>query len=202
MRILGMLLAAGLAVGQSATGDFPSLTEKQARQRMADFRKNGQVGGSFDFRVTNTDRSYNYKLRATWITGEVAGAAARILMLARGYSEEKARASLLSLESSKTYILVEIDPREGSGVIPRGWTANFGPRDSSDSQVPGAVLAADSAWRDFLSAFPRDYAYDVFFIEFPVNMQGAALTSSNTEVELTVRIYDKVGKVRWRIPAR
>ena len=32
------------------------------------YRVNGQVGGSFDFRIRNTERSYNYKLRATWFT--------------------------------------------------------------------------------------------------------------------------------------
>jgi len=180
MRILAMLLLIGFATGQPA--DSLRLTEKQARQKIASSRKNGQVGGSFDLRVTSTDRSYNYKLRATWITSEVAGAAARILMLARGLSAEQALAAIPPLDSNKTYVLVEIDPREGSGVIPRNWTAQF-------KQAPGTVLA-DTEWRDFLSAFPRDYAYDIFLLAFPASSTG--------EAELTVRIYDKVGRVQWQ----
>lgn len=203
MRTVGALLAAvGLVSGQSASSDFVRLTEKQARQTITDFRKNGQVGGSFDLRGTRTDRSYDYKLRATWIANEVSRSAARILMLARGFSEEKARTALLTMEPGKTYVLVEIDPREGSGVIPRSWTSHFGSNGSSESQVSGVVLASEGAWLDLVSAFPRDYSYGVFLVEFPVDVQRSALRSGNNEVELTVRIYDKIGRVRWRIPLR
>ena len=43
----------------------------------------GRVGGIFDTRLLKTERSYNYKLAATWMTGDVIRATARTLQLAR-----------------------------------------------------------------------------------------------------------------------
>ena len=58
------------------------------------FRVNGQVGGSFDFRIRNTERSYNYKLRATWFTPEMVRASARYWQLRERLSEEQTRVEL------------------------------------------------------------------------------------------------------------
>jgi len=50
-------------------------------------RANGRVGGWFDARVVHTEHSYNYKLRATWLTPEVIRASARMIQLVEGMEE-------------------------------------------------------------------------------------------------------------------
>ena len=53
------------------------------------------------------------------------------------------------------------------------------------------------------SAARRDYSYDQFWVVFPLaDSEGRPLfAGGDQEAELAVRIYDKTGKVRWRIPA-
>ena len=163
----------------------------------------GQVGSSWDGRVMSTDRSYNYKLRATWITTEVVLGAARLLMLTKGFSDLQAREVMDAANSPDSWlVLVELDPREGSGVIPGDWTARFGPRQDESRQVPGQEVAGQGVWKSLLSAFPRDYSYDVFLMKFPRNGPGGGplLEAGASEAELVVRIYNKVGRVRWKIP--
>ena len=48
----------------------------------------------------------------------------------------------------------------------------------------------------------RDYAYDVFWVTFPLvdEKRQAILPDSASEAELIVTIYDKQGKVTWQIP--
>jgi hypothetical protein len=48
----------------SAQQNWRTLPERAVRTILSEARSNGQVGGSFDFRIKSTDRSYNYKLRA------------------------------------------------------------------------------------------------------------------------------------------
>jgi hypothetical protein len=203
MRSAALLCAAaGLVWAQTGPG-LTSMSEKQANQMMLSMRVNGQVGGSLDFRVRSTDRSYNYKLRATWITPDVALAAARVLMLAKGFSQAQAQEVIEAASAPDSWlVLVELDPREGSGVIPRDWTARFGLRDSESRQALGQEVVAQGIWRSFLSAFPRDYSYDVFLMRFPRNDPGGAglLQPGDAEAELLVRIYSKGGRVRWKIP--
>jgi hypothetical protein len=197
-----ILLACSVGVIQSEDS-WTALSEKQVRQTIAAARVNGQVGSSWDFRVTSTDRSYNYKLRATHITPTVAGAAARMLMLAKGMPRvEAVKAIQTCAENPGHYVLVEIDPREGSGVIPRDWLARFGARGAENRQVTGVVLPDDGVWRTLRMAFPRDYAYDVFLVQFPlVSEDGSSLLGpADNEVELIVRIHNKTGKVRWPAP--
>lgn len=189
------LTFAGMASGQRSRSEIAGISEKQARHVVSGFRKSGQVGKSFDLRITNTDRSYNYKLRATWVTSEVLKAAAKLLSSAQGLPEDRVHGLLAQFFTSRTYVLVEIDPREGSGVIPRGWTSHFGSPGDAEPQVQGTVVDTPEM-REFLTAFPRDYAYDIFLVEFPVDLEN--WVGANREFELTVRIYDKVGRVGWK----
>ena len=101
------------------------------------------------------------------------------------------------------FLLVELDPREGSGVIPRDWIARFGPRGAEDRQVVGQVVPDEGTWRRLTSAFPRDYSYDIFLLKFPAQVESdhRLFESTDTEAELVVRIYNKSGRVRWQTPA-
>jgi hypothetical protein len=92
-------------------------------------RKDGRVGGYFDLRVKSTNKSYNFKLRATWLTPEVIRAGARLIQLKESPSDEEARRLVGAVEAdADTIVLVELDPREGSGVIPLDWSAQLQPK--------------------------------------------------------------------------
>lgn len=96
---------------------WPASTAESIGRAM---RATGRVGGFFDFRVKSTNKSYNYKLRATWLTPDVIRATARLEQLRNRLSEEATRRLVVEAEGAgDTVVLVEIDPREGSGVIPR-----------------------------------------------------------------------------------
>jgi hypothetical protein len=49
---------------------------------------------------------------------------------------------------------------------------------------------------------PRDYSYELFWVVFPLKTsQGKSVfTASDKEAELSVRMLNRVGKVRWPIP--
>ena len=64
-------------------------TAAEAERVGKGMRVNGRVGGAFDLRVIHTERSYNYKLRATWLTTEVIQAAARLAQLSERLSDEQ-----------------------------------------------------------------------------------------------------------------
>ena len=196
------LAAAGSA---DAEQDILDLNEKDARDIAQSTRETGQVGKTFDFRITSTNRSYNYKLRATWMTPDVIRATARLHQLMRRLSREEAEALVAEAQAvDGAVILVEIDPREGSGVIPRDWQVSFGP--SSDGKFGGVSGEKAPQLRNMPAlsgGSKRDYSYDQFWMVFPLtDADGMPLFRPHDSVaELTVQIYDKVGKVRWAIPA-
>jgi hypothetical protein len=176
---------------------------KRAQDVALSTRSSGQVGKSLDLRILKTDRSYNYKLRATWMTPEVVRANARRLQLIHRLSDDQTRALVSEAEEvDGTVILVEIDPREGSGVIPRDWLAILQPRGETTRSVTGVGNGELRNVRALASAARRDYSYDLFWIVFPLRTAegGPLFEASDREVELVVQIYDKIGKVRWNVP--
>jgi hypothetical protein len=192
------------ALSASAQQDPLLLDAKAARELALSTRVNGQVGGSFDFRVTGTDRSYNYKLRATWLTSDVIGATARLLQLNQHLSDEQTQALVAEAErAGDTVILVEIHPREGSGIIPNDWSAFLRPRGAADNQtVTGTNTPKLRDLRALAGAAPRDYAYDVFWVVFPLRTSNEIplFRPEDREAELVVQIYNKAGRVHWPIP--
>lgn len=203
------LLPAPATFSQAVTrldDEFLHWDAKQASAIGRRMRVTGQVGKSLDLRVIRTDRSYNYKLRATWLTPEVIRASARLAQLAEGLTAEETRRLVAEAEEVPgTVILVEVDPREGSGVIPSNWTARLQPAGQdapSPRGVTGRNMPALREVRALAGTERRDYAYDIFWIVFPLRTaEGEPLFSPNDqEAELVVRIYDKVGRVRWPIP--
>ena len=206
--LFGLIALCTICQGQVAwmpSDDYLKWDSKRAKAAGNSTRVNGQVGGSLDMRVVGTDRSINYKLRATWLTPEVIRATARLGQIHQGLSEQQTRALVTESEAvDDNVILVEIDPREGSGVIPEDWTAMLGPR--SNKGAPRLVRGKDRPTLRNVGALAgtaqRDYAYDVFWVVFPLSgPDGQPLfLESDREAELTVRIHEKVGRVRWPIP--
>jgi hypothetical protein len=204
MRPLHLCLFAALLPVASAQ-DCLTWDVKRVTTVGRSMRVNGQVGGA-DWRVLRTDRSYNYKLRATWLTPEVICASARLSQMSQGLTDQQMQALISEATNvNDTVILVEIDPREGSGVIPNEWTALLRPRiETGDSThtVKGTSVPKLRDVRALAGTERRDYAYDVFWVVFALNTpDGKPLfADADREAELVVRIYDKIGRVRWPVP--
>lgn len=181
-------------------------TTREAQRIGQAMRVDGRVGGVFDLRGLHTDRAYNYKLRATWLTSDVIRAAARLAQESSGLTNDQTRALVAEADGAgDTVVLVEIDPREGSGVIPLEWFAFLGPRGGNPGEpgvVRGTSVPALRNARALSGTFRRDYAYEVFWIVFPLRTESGApiFPIDVSEAELIVRIHDKEGRVRWRVP--
>jgi hypothetical protein len=156
--------------------------------------------------LIHTERARDYKLRATWLTPEVIRASARILQLGNRLTDDATRALVAEAEAiGDTIVIVDIDPREGSGVIPNDWQAFLQAKSGNTVQVNAAVGVSANKLRDIkvvASAVARDYDYDRFYVIFPLKDEnGEPIFSEATkEAELVVRIYHKEGKVSWTMP--
>lgn len=204
-RLLIPLLLAVVLTG--ADDDFLQWGAKPAKAVALATRVNGQAGGSLDFRVTGTDRSYNYKLRATWMTPQVIRAVARLQQLDKALSDDTTRKLVEEAEAAGEIVIqVEIDPREGSGIIPSDWVALLGPRAEQGAASTRTVRGTGNPRLRDLPALaggaPRDYSYEVFWVVFPAKSEdGQPLFSpADKEAELSVRIHGKLGRVRWAVP--
>jgi hypothetical protein len=192
---------------ESSGQSYLTWTATRAEQIGRSARVNGRVGGVFDFRGLHTERSYNYKLRATWLTPEVIRASARLIQLSKRLRDEQTEALVREAERvGDTVILVEIDPREGSGVIPDDWTAVLQPkglRPGESGAVPGRSMADLRNVPALSGVFRRDYNYDVFWAVFPLitDARQPLFADAVTEAELVVQIHNKVGRVTWPVPA-
>ena len=168
--------------------------------------ENGKVGSRWDGRFLKTERAINFKIRATWFTPEVIRASARHAQLRNRLSDDETRALVREAESAgPTVVMVEIDPREGSGVIPSDWEAFLQPKGASANPLQG-VRGVDTPDLRKLQALQgvmqRNYDYDRFWVVFPLlRSDGKPLFADTaTEAELVVRIRDKEGKVAWKVP--
>jgi hypothetical protein len=202
------LLLLLLTKGLFAAGDgYLELTLKQSVATANAQRMIGLVGSKWEARGLATDRSINYKLRATWMTPEVIRAAARVQQIAHGLSEAETRHLVVEAEHvGDTVVMIELHGREGSGVIPSEWEAMLGPKSAQGYATRNVRGTNSPLLRDvpaLVGAERRDYAYDVFWMVFPLRTEiGSTLFGpADSEAELTVRIYDKVGRLHWKIPA-
>jgi hypothetical protein len=166
----------------------------------------GRVGGWFDSRLLKTERSYNYKLAATWLTPEVIRATARLLQLQRRLTPVETTALVRAgEEAGDTVVLVEIDPREGSGVIPLEWDAILQPRRDREEVTPARGVSRPEL-RDvkaLAGVMRRNYDYDRFWMVFPLQTGAGEplFGEADTEAELVIRIYNHEGRVRFPIPS-
>ncbi len=175
--------------------------------------QDGKVGSrvllawtGIDTRVLKKERAQNYKLRATWFTPEVIRASARYAQLRSRLSDDETRKLVVDAENAgDTVIMVEIDPNQGSGVIPPDWEAFLQPSGatSQDATVRGTENQHLRNTRALQGVRQRNYDYDRFWVVFPLQTaNGEPLIAPGTaEVELIVRIYNREGTVRWAVPA-
>lgn len=189
----------------SGKESYLSWTASQAEKIGKSMRVKGRVG-DWDLRLLKTNRSINYKLRATLLTPEVIRATARLEQLRNRLTDEQTQKLVSEAEDTDgIVVMVEIDPREGSGVIPLDWRVFLQPR-GLQADSPGAVAGVKSPQLRDVKAFSgvrrRDYDFDVFWVVFPLfdenNKPLFAKTLSH--LELFVGIYNREGRVVWEMP--
>jgi hypothetical protein len=196
--------ASGVLAAQPDPNAYLSWPASRAESVGREMYQKGRVGGLFDMRVLKTDRSYNYKLAGTWLTPDVIRATARLAQLNDRLSEVETRTLVKSAESAgDTVVMVEIDPREGSGVIPNDWQAFLQPEGRPDGAVRGTIAPQLREVKALAGVLRRNYDYDRFWVTFPLTgLTGTRLfSSSDRNAVLVVRIYENEGHVQWPIPA-
>jgi len=185
-----------------AQSEYTTWSAKQATAIGTGAYLQGRVGGLFDGRILKTERAYNYKLAATWMTPSVIRASARLVQLAERLSDQQTAALIAEAEAQNgTVVMVEIDPREGSGVIPNDWAAFLEPiaNGAHGKPVRGVDTPKLRDVKALAGVLRRNYDYDRFWVVFPLKHDDgeAVLPANFAEAQLTVRIHEREGTVRW-----
>jgi len=207
MKALALLIGSLVAFSQASDDAWLTWPAARAEGIAKAAYEQGRVGGWFDTRILSTDRAYNYKLAATWMHHDVIRATARVLQLTERLTDEEARVLVAEAEAAAPFVvMVEIDPREGSGVIPNDWSAYLQPLRMDGS--PGKAVRGTAApklrdVRTLAGVRKRNYDYDRYWLTFPdTHQDGTPLVSDQaTHLELAVRIAGSEGRVKWPIPA-
>lgn len=194
----------GFSFAQSKSNEesFLQWNAKTAQEVGEGWRVKGRVGGFFDLRIRDTNNSFNYKLRATLMAPEAIKAAARMEQIHSRLTDEETKKIVSETNRENLVVIIEIDPREGSGVIPSDWQAFLGSKeDSAIRDVRGTVENRLRSNKALQLVSKRDYDYEVFWISFSLtDKDGSPLwTKVPNELELSVRISDKEGRVKWKI---
>ena len=208
LRMLFLVLL--LLIAQQSTSaqqkeDYLTWTKQQATKIGLKWRVAGRVGWRpVRFEITYSG-VYFYELRATLMTPEAIRAAARIEQLRRHLTDDETRALVTEAEKIDGLVVsIELNPREGSGVIPLNWHTTLRPKgvkDDSPLEIGGTSTPALRHVKALTRVGPRDYAYDVFWVVFPMrNKQGKLIwETAPDEIELVVGINDMRGRVSWRV---
>jgi hypothetical protein len=200
------LIWATVAVSQSAPDAYLQWSQSQCESVGIRTNVHGRVGSMWHERGLKTEQAIYYKLVATWFTPEVIRASARCAQLKSHLSDEETRKLVEDAEAvGGTVVMLELDPNEGSGVIPSDWEAFLGPKSKDNANQATARGNERPDLRKaklFAGVLRRNYDYDRFWVVFPlVRENGVPLfDTTSREAELTVRVNDQSGKVVWSIP--
>lgn len=185
--------------------DYLSWTANQATQVGKRWRVAGRVGWQFFRWDPFYSGPYLYELRATLMTPDAIRAAARLEQLRRHLTDDETRALVIEAEQVDGLVAyIELNPREGSGVIPLDWQATLRPKGAKDDS-PLAIAGTNVPSLRHIKALtrvgPRDYNYDVFWVVFPMrDKQGKPIWETPSDaLELVVDINDMRGRVSWRV---
>ena len=189
---------------QHASEAFLNLTKNQAISIGAAMRPTDNVGSRMSFRGLKTDRAISYKMRATWLAPEVVRATARLVQLNERLSPQRARELVAEAEAvGDTVFLIELDPNEGSGVIPLDWTASLQPKDLVQGNLERSMQRSGSCKESARSrVFSSVTMHTMFWTVFRLRTDtGAPLFGEGTrEAELVISIQGREGGVSWPIP--
>lgn len=203
---LSRLRAPASAAGVSGD-DYLSWTLEQVEQIARSTRRTGKVGSRFNERLLKTERAVNYELIATWMTPEVIRATARWHQLHKRLSDSETRQLVAdAMGAGDTVFMVELDPREGSGVIPNDWETYLqrkGVGDAGGPSVRGVSTPRLRSLPALAGIDRRNYDYDRFWVVFPLTtVDGQAVFDpSVSEAELITRIYIQEERTYWPVPA-
>lgn len=167
--------------------------------------KEGRSGSSFDFRLMGQDKAFTYQVRATVFTPEVIRASARAEQIRNRLNADDARALVEEAEAAGDLVfMIEIDPAEGSGVVPLDWRVFLQPGGfvpGSDGAIAGTKAPHLRNVKVFRGVAKRDYEYDVFWVIFPLvdKNKRPVFSDAVSSFELMVGIYKKEGKITWPI---
>jgi len=199
--VLALLALTSIAAQTPSTSDWLGWSKGDAELIGRSMVARGRIGGGR--RLLNTERARSYKVTATWLTPQVLRASTRVIQIRDRLSNDQAKTLLSEAEHrDRTVIMIELDPDEGSGVIPLEWEAFFQPRGSPARAVAGTKIPAARDVKVFAGVSPRNYDYDRFWVEFPTRRSSgeSVFDSTDREAELIIRIYDREGTVRWPVP--
>ena len=191
------------APGQSE--EYLSWNLKQAEKIGQSTVKEGRSGSSFDFRIMSQDKAFTYQVRATVFTPEVIRASARFAQITNRLNADDAQALVAEAEAAGDLVMmIEIDPAEGSGVVPLDWRVFLQPGGfvpGSDGAVAGVKAPHLRNVKVFRGVTKRDYEYDVFWVIFPLvdKNKKPIFGDAVSSFELMVGIYKKEGKMTWPI---
>jgi len=184
---------------------YLSWTASQAEDIGKSTRENGRAGGLFDTRIISTNKAINYRMRATLMTPEVIRAAARVRQLKERLSDDQTRRLVEDAENAgDLVIMIEIDPTEGSGVVPLDWRAYLQPKGLAPGRpgaIPGVKAPHLRKTPALAGLFGRNYEYDVFWVVFPLvdEKKIPLLPSDVAEIQLIVGVYDSEARISWKM---
>lgn len=133
---------------------------------------------------------------------EAIRAAARLEQIRSRLTEDETKKLVAEADQEDLVILIEIDPREGSGVIPNNWRAFLQAKDSAANEsLRGEEKSSLRNYKALQSVIKRDYDYDLFWVSFSLtDKNGVPLWKSvPNELELIVGINEKEGRVKWKV---
>lgn len=194
---------------QSSASDsegYLSWTSGQAEKIGKSTREYGKAGGNFDLRVISTNKAINYSLRATLMTPEVIRATARVTQLRDRLTDDQTRKIVEDAEEAgHLVVMIEINPNEGSGVIPLDWRVFLQPKGlapGSNGAIPGIKSPHLRKVPSLSGLYGRNYEYDIFWVAFPLvdAKKMALLPAEVAEIQLIVGIYASEARISWKMP--
>ncbi|MGD9905750.1 MAG: hypothetical protein AB7U83_19940 [Vicinamibacterales bacterium] len=202
----------GCAVVLAQNDDYLRWDSRRVAAVVAAAHSDGKVGSrtllfwtGWDRRLLKTERAQNYKLRATWFTPDVVRASARSAQLRSRLSDNDTRKLVEEADAAgDTVVVVDIDPNEGSGVLPTDWEAFLRPKGapSESGQFSRGVITEElRKVRALQPIAQRNYDYDRYWVVFPLQTEDGKplFRPSDIEAELLVSIYNREGAVTWPI---
>lgn len=206
---LFLLISVTCVTGQTASNvdeAYLTWTAAQADRIGKTTRQKGKAGGNFDWRIVSTNKAINYGLRATLMTPEVIRAAARVIQIRDRLTDDQTRQLVKDAEAAgDLVIMIEINPNEGSGVVPLDWRAFLQPKGlqpGAEGTITGVKAPQLRRMPVMSGLYGRNYEYDVFWVAFPlVDANKKAFISPDiAEIQLIVGIYSSEGHISWKMP--
>ena len=199
-----ILLLSLCFISSAQQTDYLSWTSKQAFNIGTKWRVAGRAGWGSRLDLFSSDACF-YDVRATLMTPEAIRAAARLEQLRRHFTDAETHELVMEAEKVAGLVaIIEINPREGSGIVPLNWHATLQPKGAKEDS-PLAIAGINNpelrSVRALTTVASRNYDYDVFWVVFPMkDRQGKLIWETPPDkIEIVIDIRGKQGRMSWRI---